>query len=69
VVPVVFLHVESHAYTVIVDLVPPLLKSVTTSTSPSLCTPTNPLPPPTFVVAEADRVLEEPEPVGPTRNR
>ena len=35
VLPVVFVQVGSHAYTVIVDVPPPLLKSVTTSRSPS----------------------------------
>ena len=48
VLPVVLVQVVSHAYTVIVDVVPPLLKSVTTNTSPFLCTPVNPVPPPTL---------------------
>jgi hypothetical protein len=53
VLPVVFVHVGSHAYTVIVDVVPPLLKSVTTRTSPALCTPVKPVPPPTLLVPSA----------------
>src|SRR5262252_9410520 len=36
-----------------IDVVPPLLKSVTTSTSPSLCTPVNPVPPPTLLLPSA----------------
>src|SRR4029450_2390051 len=43
VLPVVFLQVGSHEYTVIVDVVPPLLKSLITSRSPVLCSPVKPL--------------------------
>src|SRR5215475_6690586 len=50
VVPVVFLHVGSHEYTVIVDVVPPLLKSLITKMSPVLCTPVKPEPPPTLLL-------------------
>src|SRR5678810_542871 len=50
VLPVVFLHVGSHVKTVIVEVVPPLLKALMTSTSPALCTPLNPVPPPTEFV-------------------
>src|SRR5262245_55515075 len=42
--PVVFLHCGSHSKTLIVDVVPPLLKSLITSRSPVLWTPSNWLP-------------------------
>src|SRR5262245_46417165 len=48
VVPVVFVQVGSHLYTVIIEVVPPLLKSLITNRSPALCTPVKPVPPPTL---------------------
>src|SRR5215470_2141749 len=49
-VPPAFLQVGSHAYTVIVDVAPPLLKSLITSRSPGRCTPLKPEPPPTLLL-------------------
>jgi len=50
----------SHVYTVIVDVVPPFEKSLTTSKSPSLCTPVKPVPPPTLL---------EPSPIASWKNQ
>src|SRR5215470_2518653 len=52
-VPPAFLQVGSHEYTVIVDVVPPLLKSLITSRSPARCTPVKPVPPPTLLPPRA----------------
>src|SRR5262249_51244234 len=62
VLPVVFLHVGSHEYTVITDVVPPLLTSLITNRSPALCTPVKGAAA-DIVAAQRDGVREEPEPL------
>src|SRR3954453_16896151 len=62
VLPVVFLHVVSHEYTVMVDVLPPLLKSLMTSRAPGLCTPVKPLPPPTLLLPSATEFCKNQNP-------